>query len=136
MAIKWNGKTIARRDIGQAMMRDLVKTLGAEISERICEIRDPKTGEFPTVVIHGEKLEDLSFTIEGSAELLEIVTQRFSDEERSAMTLVPTAATAPKAFLSYAFNDKALAQSLAKALQANGIDTFWAGWSIGPGDRL
>jgi len=47
-----------------------------------------------------------------------------------------TPATAPKAFLSYTFDDADLARKIANALQANGIETFLAEWSIHPGDSL
>ena len=42
----------------------------------------------------------------------------------------------PKVFLSYAWEDTELAESIARALQASGIDTWWAGWSISAGDSL
>lgn len=42
----------------------------------------------------------------------------------------------PKVFLSYAFDDQALAKRIAHTLQANGVDTWWAEWCIGPGDSI
>jgi TIR domain len=42
----------------------------------------------------------------------------------------------PHAFLCYGFEDTALAEKLALSMQANGIDTWWAPWCIGPGESL
>ncbi len=42
----------------------------------------------------------------------------------------------PKVFLSFAFEDKALAGRIAKTLQSNGIDTWWAEWCIAAGDSI
>ena len=42
----------------------------------------------------------------------------------------------PKAFLSYAFEDSALAKRIAVALQSNGIDTWWAEWCMAAGDSI
>jgi TIR domain len=42
----------------------------------------------------------------------------------------------PHAFLCYGFEDTELAKKLALAMMAKGIDTWWANWSIGPGDSL
>jgi hypothetical protein len=42
----------------------------------------------------------------------------------------------PKVFLSYAFDDQALARRVAQTLQANGVDTWWAEWCIGAGDSI
>jgi len=42
----------------------------------------------------------------------------------------------PKVFLSYAFEDSALAERIARELQSQGIDTWWAGWSLKAGDSL
>lgn len=42
----------------------------------------------------------------------------------------------PKVFLSFAYEDKPLAAQIAHALQASGIDTWWAEWCIGPGDSI
>jgi TIR domain len=42
----------------------------------------------------------------------------------------------PKVFLSFAFEDQQLAGRIARTLQANGIDTWWAEWCIGAGDSI
>jgi hypothetical protein len=42
----------------------------------------------------------------------------------------------PKVSLSFAFEDQALAGRIARTLQSNGIDTWWAEWCLGPGDSI
>lgn len=49
------------------------------------------------------------------------------------MSMTPST---PKVFLSFAFEDKVLAGQIAKLLQANGIDTWWAEWCIAAGDSI
>lgn len=42
----------------------------------------------------------------------------------------------PRAFVSHSHSDKAVAQSIAEALRANGIDAWFDAWEISPGDSL
>lgn len=42
----------------------------------------------------------------------------------------------PKVFLSFAFEDMALAGKIAHTLQAGGVDTWWAEWCISAGDSI
>src|SRR5262245_59077695 len=42
----------------------------------------------------------------------------------------------PVAFLSHSSKDAALAEQIATALVANGVDTFYSDWSIVDGDSL
>jgi TIR domain len=42
----------------------------------------------------------------------------------------------PKAFLSYASEDRPLAARIAEHLQAHGIETWWDQWEIGAGDSF
>jgi TIR domain len=130
-------KAVRPDKFGDALMRSIVDQLIGEMRKRLGSIRRPDTGEFPTVVAHGDSLDTLSFTVEGSPELLALVRQRFGTEETEGMTLVSTVSPEPpRAFLSYAWEDRVLAERLANALHANGIETWWAGWSIGAGDSL
>lgn len=108
------------------------------VRERIGTIRHPETGEFPTVVILGDDLENLKASIEGSPELLAIVKKRMAEDDAYAdiRSLVMTDNNIPKVFLSYASEDKILAEKIAQQLQANGIDTWWDEWCINSGDSL
>jgi len=42
----------------------------------------------------------------------------------------------PVAFLSYASENKELATRIAEDLQRHGVDTFFAGWEIRPGESI
>ena len=52
------------------------------------------------------------------------------------MREIQTEGRAPKVFLSYAFDDSALARRIAEALRANGVDTWFADWCISAGDSI
>ena len=124
--------------LGDALMQSSLDQVADEMRELLGTIRRQDTGEFPTVVVHGGSLDTLSFTVEGSPELLALVRERFGGTgEIEGMALVPTTSVGSRrAFLSYAGEDRALAERLAFALQANGVETWWAGWSIGAGESL
>jgi TIR domain len=131
------GKAVRPGQFGDALMQGIVDQVAGEMRMRLETIRRPDTGEFPTVVVHGTSLDTLSFTVEGSPELLALVQERFGADEIAGLALIPRLpAGPPRVFLSYAWEDRALAERLAMAFQANGIDTWWAGWSIGAGDSL
>ena len=135
--VSTGGRSMRLAQVGDALMKAVVDQVSAQVRERLSAVRHPDTGEFPTVVASGDSLDNLAFRVEGSPELLALVRSRFGPEELETMTLVTAApAGPPKAFLSYAWEDRDLAGRLARALQANGIDTWWAGWSIGAGDSL
>ncbi|MBU1316002.1 MAG: toll/interleukin-1 receptor domain-containing protein [Alphaproteobacteria bacterium] len=114
----------------------MVNGVRDQLWDKLSAIRHPGTGEFPTVVIRGDNLEDIRLSIEGTPELLQIMSQNMSDDEQNATKFTPLVGTTPKAFLSYSFEDKELAESIARGLMAKGIDTWWAEWEIKPGDSL
>ncbi|ABA03524.1 hypothetical protein Nwi_0257 [Nitrobacter winogradskyi Nb-255] len=132
-----NGKRIKPGDFGDALMQAVLKSLEAQIREKIGSIRDPETGEFPVVVMRGDSLENLKMHVEGSPELIALVRERMGDgeeEETPDENAMPEGA--PRVFLSYTSDDAALAERIATALQANGIDTWWDKWCITTGDSL
>jgi hypothetical protein len=84
-----------------------------------------------------DSLTNLSFRVEGTPELLALVRERFGEEDIASMNLTATSSKVPPcAFLSYAWEDHELAERLAKALMQNGIDTWWAEWSMKAGHSL
>lgn len=142
-----NGKPFSPGTLEGAMVDALVEQLRSKLSS----IRHPETGEFPAIAFTGDNLDSLSCTIEGSSELIALVHERLSDKSdvsedavsndpaspiTAADTAMPEARHIPQAFLSYAFEDTALAGQIADALQRSGINTFWAGWSIASGDSI
>lgn len=137
--ISFNGKPFNGKDFQKTMMKEIVKQLKNNFHERFCAIRHPDTGEFPTVIINGDSLDNLSAKIEGSPDLIEFVKMRINQDselEDLRGLLARYENAVPKVFLSFAYEDQALADKVANFLQSNGIDTWWAEWCIRPGDSL
>ena len=131
------GRPVQLQDLAAEMTRTVVRGVAEQVRQRVGAIRHPESGEFATVVVEGETLDDMSFCVEGSEELLEIVKGRLSPEEMEGMVFVATdRSEAPRAFLSYGREDRELARRIAEGLQAHGIDTWWAEWEIGAGDSI
>ena len=122
-------------DLGQALLREAIAQVKNHFHEKIGSIRHPETGEFPTVIVMGDKLDDLSVHIEGSPELLALVKGRMGVEVDD-VSFVATKATSPKVFLSYTTADQALAKRIAEALMAQGVETWWDQWEVRAGDSL
>ncbi|WP_292524671.1 toll/interleukin-1 receptor domain-containing protein [Mesorhizobium sp.] len=78
----------------------------------------------------------MRLSIEGSPQLLALVKDKMSDNEQASTVFLPLQQGSPKAFLSYSFDDRELAETVARALMADGIDTWWAEWEIRSGDSL
>lgn len=123
-------------DLEKALMAAAVEQIKSHFHELVGSIRHPTTGEFPTLVVKGDSLENLSMQVEGSPELLELVKERLGTEA-DRMTLTPVGPReAPRVFLSYTTADAPLAKRIAEALMAHGIDTWWDQWEIRAGDSL
>lgn len=139
MTSKWTlgGKPLRPGQLKEVMSKAIVGQVKAHLRERFSSIRHPRTGEFPTVVVLGDRLDGMSIRIEGSQELLDLVRTELSEEEREGIEMVAVDATSPrKVFLSYAGEDAILAEKIGRALMAEGIDTWWAGWSLSAGDSI
>lgn len=133
-----NGKPIDKNSMEGA----IIEMVTAHLREQIGSIRHPETGEFPTVAATGD-LSDLTFQIEGSPELLALVNvalDKHADDDAGSVEQVDTEPAdsdqVPKAFFSYASEDAALAREIAEALMRGGVDTWYDGWSIAPGDSI
>jgi hypothetical protein len=137
--LKWNGKTVTPGQLGDELMKSLESAAADAVSnqlrQRISAIRHPETGEFPTLVVLEKSLGKHTFRVEGSPQLLQLVMERLTPEEREFLD-IPPLARSPRAFLSYAGPDRPVAQTIAEALQAKGVDTWWAGWSLEAGHSL
>ncbi len=118
-------------------MQAVLENLEAQIREKLGSIRDPETGAFPTVVMRGDSLDNLQMHVEGSPELIALVRERMaSEDDDETMPEVVAAEGTPRVFLSYTSDDAALAERIATALQAGGIETWWDKWCITAGDSL
>lgn len=108
------------------------------VREKLESIRHPETGEFPTIVVSATSLDDIKLRIEGSPELLDLVRVRMDITTQAGLNDADKAPLPPmpKVFLSYAWEDRDLAATIANALHANGIKTWFAEWCISAGDSL
>ncbi|MBZ9746744.1 toll/interleukin-1 receptor domain-containing protein [Mesorhizobium sp. CO1-1-7] len=137
MDLTYNGRPFRAQDFTDDFERTVLREVADELHRRFSSIRHPETGEFPTVVIHGDRLDDLRVSIEGSTELLAIVNERLAPEDREGIDLKEVEPhVPPKAFLSYSFDDRSIAERVARTLTANGIDVWWAEWEMKAGDSL
>src|SRR5579863_917078 len=122
-----NGKPFDPEDLARAIIVEAVNKMKDHLHEQISSIRHPETGEFPVVQVIGSEIDDIAIRIEGSPALLTLVRERISPDDLDKVTLTETTPTSPpKAFLSFAWEDRELAKTIADTLQANGIETWWA----------
>jgi len=118
-------------------MKGILDAAKRELQARFSSVRDPKTGEFPIVLVEGTRLEDLRVRIDASPNLIAIIRERMSPQDLRSVDLTTQAdEMVPKAFLSYTAANRALAEKIATAFQKNGVDTWWAEWEMGPGDSI
>lgn len=136
MGLTYKGRPFRAKDLMKDLEADILAQVKDEFRERFSAIRDPATGEFPTVIVHGDALDDIRLSIEGSPALLALVQERMSLEERDAATFTSRRDGPPKVFLSYSFEDAELAERIARRLTAGGVQTWWAGWEMRSGDSL
>jgi len=137
-----NGKPFDKNSFEGAVVEMLV----SHLRESLGSIRHPETGEFPTIVVTGSDLSNLTCQVEGSPELLELVQARLAEDEGTSEEIADGDSTqgrqpsddggTPVVFLSYASEDTNLARQVAEAMAARGVDTWWAGWCISAGDSI
>ncbi|NGN45246.1 toll/interleukin-1 receptor domain-containing protein [Mesorhizobium sp. CGMCC 1.15528] len=136
MGMRYKNKPFNAGEFSKDLMSAAVDGIKEQLQERFSAIRHPETGEFPSVIVHGEAIDDLRLTIEGSPALLAVVKGQMDENELDATSFQPIVSGPPKAFLSYSFDDRAIADKVARGLMASGVDTWWAEWEIGSGDSL
>jgi hypothetical protein len=135
--LTFNGKSFDPDEFTEALKRGVMEKAAEHIRSGIAATRDPATGEFPTVVAAIDGEDRINLRMEGSNQMLSIVANRMNpDRAGTGMEARVETPVQPRVFLSYAWEDTELAESIARALQANGIETWWAGWSISVGDSL
>src|ERR1700722_4224983 len=130
-----DGKSLDPRNLKDAVMASVLEGVREQIRAKVGNIRDPNTGEFPTIVIRGKSLDNLQVHVEGSPELIALVNKRLGGGE-DVEEASPAAATHPRVFLSYTSDDIEIAGRLAKALEGAGIAVWWDKWCISASDSL
>lgn len=137
---KINGRRIAVGNttaVLDAMQQVLIQKARDHLHARLSRIRHPETGEVPTIVVEGDKLEDLRVRIEGTTDLLRIVCLTLSPEERERYLPNLPATSAPKVFLGFGSEDEAVSDRLAAAFHAAGVEiVFYAPWDLNDGDSI
>jgi len=113
------GRDADPQNLEDALMAAALESVRDQITERIGTIRDPKTGEFPTVVVSGDSLDHLTLHVEGSDQLVALVKEHLGIEETEESVSESSQGTPPRVFLSYTSADNELAKKTAEALQAS-----------------
>lgn len=135
--LTFNGKPFNANEFEKTLKKAAAESVKEEMSERFRSMRHPKTGEFPTVLAIGNELDDMSLKIEGSNELLKHIKSKLPEEELNSVKFVERRKILlPKVFLSFGWEDRELAEVIAKELMRNRIDVWWAKWEISAGDSL
>jgi hypothetical protein len=128
------GRAVDPRNVEDALMAAVLESMRAQITEKTGTIRDPDTGEFPTIIVRGDSIDKLTLHVEGSPKLVALVKERLGMEEEESAE--ETAPGTPQVFLSYTSDNVDLARKIAEALESNGIETWWDRWCIYPGESL
>lgn len=144
--LEFNGKPFDPNTFHDQLMAAMLQQVVDHIHEQVSGIRDPDTGEFPTVVIRATSLSDMQLHVEGSDALIAQVREALGTTEEESDDMAQSTASPdeddatmprpPKVFLSYASEDRPLAGQIAQALIAQGIDTWWDTWEIRAGDSV
>lgn len=68
-----NGRKVNPNRIGDALEAAVLESVKEQIISKVGSIRDPKTGQRPKIKVSGRNIENLTFDVSGSAELVERV---------------------------------------------------------------
>lgn len=135
--LTFNGKKFNADDFAESISNGVLEIAKGELGERFRSICHPETREFPTVIVFGDSLSDMSLKVEGSKELITHIKTKLPEQELNQVKFVERRKIlSPKVFLSFAWEDHQLAEKIAKELMINGVDTWWAEWEIQSGDSL
>lgn len=134
--IEYGGRRLRPSDMADHLEGAALQMIVDSVRTKIEGIRDPNTGETPTVVIRATSLSDIKIDVEGSDTLLEIVRLRFSDELEEDVEVAIDERKPVKVFFSWASEDRELAGRLANGLQAAGVAVWWSEWEIRTGDSI
>ena len=130
------GRTVEPENLEDALMAAVLKEMREKLRQQVGSIRDPDTGEFPTVIVRGDSIDNLTLHVEGSKKLVALVKEKLGLDDTDQAANRQEVSETPKVFLSYTSDNLDLARRIAEALMAKGIDTWWDKWCIYPGDSL
>ena len=75
---KIGGRKVRPNQIANELERAMMVEVRDNIAKKLRDIRDPKTGVRPKVILKGRSLSNLSFEVAGSESLIEEVKRRLS----------------------------------------------------------
>ena len=75
-----NGRRVRPSDIENALEKTMLESVAEGLRESLASVRDPTTGEFPTVVVRGRSLDNLSVEVEGSDVVIALAKDRLAKE--------------------------------------------------------
>ncbi len=134
--IEFNGKPFDPSTFEDAILAAALQAAAEQVRRKVGSIRDPDTGEFPTVVVYATPPSTIAVRVEGSDAVVARVLRVLEPDAGVEAVRPPTATGSPKVFLSYATEDREIASLVATSLQSAGIDTWWDMWEISAGDSL
>jgi hypothetical protein len=137
--LEFNGKPFDAKSFEERVMKAAMQSLADDVRQKLSAIRDPETGEFPTVVVRATSMTAIRCEVEGSEKLLKLVNEHLQTNEMtntSDSKMQPEERKLPRVFLSYAGEDKEIATAVATQLTDKGIYTVYAEWDFNAGDSL
>ena len=75
---KINDRKVSPNNIGNQLEKAMLSQIRDNIVNKLKGLRDPKTGKQPKLTVQGRSLNDLSFEVSGSPELIEEVKRRLT----------------------------------------------------------
>ena len=138
MVMKFNGKPFRPGDLERAINKAAKELVVKHVRDTVGPLRDPDTDQFVTVAVDGSDLHSLAISVEGSAQVMERVRENLELQPNiSAESEAGDAVMAePHVFLSFGWEDHALAERIATQLIEAGVQTWWSEWEIRAGDSL
>ncbi|MFF0952166.1 hypothetical protein ACFYE9_32470 [Rhizobium leguminosarum] len=83
MSMTFNGKPFNANSFQNELMSAAVDAVKEELFDRFASRREPRSGEFPTVRVFGDELDDIRLKIEGSQALIEHIELGLEPEDQS-----------------------------------------------------
>ena len=136
------GHKVNSSDFADSIEAAVLEGVRTDLQAKLMAVRDPETGESPTVVVRGRDWDNLAIELSGSEKVLALAREALGigDDQTAAGNGVSPTNTkdviTPCVFLCHASEDKPLAQKIAEEFMRQGVDTFFDQWEIAPGDSI
>jgi len=138
MVMKFNGKPFRPGDLERAINKAAKELVVKRVRDTVGTLRDPDTDRFATVAVDGADLHSLAISVEGSAQLMGRAREnlKLQPDISAEIETGHTDMAEPHVFLSFGWEDRALAEHIATQLIEAGVQTWWSEWEIRAGDSL